>query len=203
MTTEGWRPGDEPDIVLSPADRVPVIEMDREPDQRQLRLPWRRIGMVVALLVAAVGGYLVGRGDRPPAPAAAPTHAARPPSADTITPTGDRCAVPTSSTLQVGISITNLGDQPVTVSSVEVSLPMGGLRLRTQGWGACGQTQPAAPRTVQPNQIVWLNATFDLPDGCPQPYPVGFTVVSTAGGGEARTPILSFPDLSTVDFPSC
>lgn len=202
-------------------DSGPVIEMDQLPDDRQARLPWRRVAAVALLLVVGLGWYALG--DRHGHPAgtgqtavdlpssAAVTRPGRlggPDLADgaTILASGDTCTALTGPVLQVGADVSNVSGSPVAVTKVNTTLPQaGGLRLLSQAWGECGEQSPptGATQVVPPGGTLWFTATFELIQLCPTGYPVQFTVVSTRGGRQTFTPVDEFPDLSVVDFHWC
>lgn len=191
----------------------PVIEMDQPPDDRQARLPWRWIAAVALLLAGGIGGYALG--DRHSRARAAPATTGPPADVNAGGPDlepgagvvvgGDTCAVLTGQVLQLGADISNVSFAPITLQSVTVGLPMGGLHLKAQAWGTCGQSPPLRDATpvLPPAGTLWFTATFDLLDTCPVPYPVLFTVKAVSNGRSTVTPVNVFPDLGRVHFPSC
>lgn len=205
MTSGQWPDPDDGAVVLRPADGTPVIEMDREPDERPFRPRWRRLALVAALLLAAGGGYALGRYDARPAPAAAPTPSPGVTRLATVVVAGDICSVVTGPVMQLGADITNASDAPMTVTSVAVGLPMGGLKLLSQAWGTCGQNPPLVgdSQPVDPGGTLWFTATFELTELCPTPYPVTFVVTSTVHDQQVKIPVNEFPDLGMVRFEWC
>jgi hypothetical protein len=199
--TTGRQPGaDETRVVLGD-DRGAVIDMDQPPDERQLALPWRRIGLVVVLLALAAGGYAATRGGVPAAP---PTDVSQPSpvTAQALQPTGNQCGMSDSTVLQVGATLTNLSGSPVTAEAVILTSPTSGLRLRDEGWGQCAQTPvPTGPLVVQPGETFWFNATFDLLAKCPAVGGLDFTVLSRVDGVDVST--LVVVDDPTGDLPDC
>jgi hypothetical protein len=201
--TTGQEPGAGGVQIVPVDDRGAVIEMDRPADQRQLALPWRRIGLVGALLVLVAGGYAATRRHHPPEPP--PVGIPQPPpiTAQSLQPTGDQCTSSDATALQFGATLTNVSGEPLTAEAVtlEVTTPLRGLRLRDEGWGQCAATPVATgPLAVRPGQTIWFHATFDLLTKCPAMDALDFTIVWRADGMSVTTPVvLDHPEAALPD----
>jgi len=108
--------------------------------------------------------------------------------------------------LQLGMQITNFSSAPVTLDSVKVILPMGGLKVISQSWGVCGELPRSfgPPETaLPPAATTWFSVTFQVLVECPQPLPVQFTLSYTQNGRPASARLPGFDDLGQVSYPGC
>jgi hypothetical protein len=175
---------------------------------------------VVALVLGLGVGYLAGSrhpsgGTAAPAPAASGRASAQPASAGggpTLEQASNQCSVQRGSTLQLGVEVSNLSGQPLTLGQIQVVLPLGGLRATTVGWGACGEMakgpsdqlpSDTADRYLPPGASGWLNATVQVLVRCPLPDPVQFSVGYVQHGVYRNTLLPGFPDLTGVAYSGC
>ena len=189
---------------MVPADgHGPVIDMDQPPDDRQFTLPWRRIGLVLAVLALAAGAYAATHGGGPPAPR--PAGAPKPPvTAESLEPAGECAGMPDGTVIQVGHGFANRAGSPVTAESVTLTAtqPLRALRLRDEGRGQCGLPTATGAIVVQPGGTFNFTATFDLPATCPAVTELKFTVRWRADGADYSTPI-DLAYLITELVPAC
>ena len=170
----------------------------------------------VALLAGLAVGYAAGvrhAGEHaaPPLPSPAAALAA-PFSAGgfPLSQSGPRCSVQAGHQLQVGLQITNLSREAVRLRRVQVVLPLGGLRVTSQGWGPCGELPAGGeaqgsvlPPTLARGASSWFTVTFQVLVRCPQPRPVHFTLDYDQQGRPAAIRLPGFPDLSQVPYSGC
>jgi len=188
----------------------------RRPGARWWPPPAALILGAVALLAGLAVGYTVGvrhAGEHtaPPLPSRAVALAA-PFSAGgfPLSQSGPRCSVQAGRQLQVGLQITNLSPEAVRLRRVEVVLPLGGLRVTSQGWGPCGELPAAGeprgsvlPPTLARGASSWFTVTFQVLVRCPQPRPVQFTLDYDQEGRPAAIRLPGFPDLGQVPYSGC
>ena len=138
-------------------------------------------GLVVGYAAGArhAGGHAAAPSPSPAAGPAAPFSAGGFP----LSQSGPQCSVQTGRELQVGLQITNLSPVAVRLRRVEVVLPLGGLRVTSQGWGPCGELPATGetpggilPPTLGRGASSWITVTFQVLVRCPQPLPVQFTL---------------------------
>jgi hypothetical protein len=169
----------------------------------------------VGLLVGLAAGYAAGvrHAGKPPSP----PRAAASQTAPLFTAGGfplsqsDRgCSAQTGHELQLGLEITNLSATALTLRRVEVTLPLGGLKVISQAWGPCGELPGAAeapghalPPALGPGASAWFTVTFQVLVRCPQPLPVQFTIDYEQVGRPAAMPLPGFPDLGQVRYSGC
>jgi hypothetical protein len=190
----------------------------------RLPLPgWRlsRGSLVLAALTLLVGlgaGYATGQrhmsGGAPGAGATAPQRPRTSPSpvsplvavSPALTQLTTGCSAQVGQKLQLGIPVTNRADAAVTLGGVEVTTPMGGLRVISRQWGPCGalpEEQAMFNSVLAPGDSTWLTVTFQVLVKCPGPLPVQFTVGYDVGGQHGVATLPGFPDLSQVPYKSC
>ena len=195
--------GDESDRRFSPPDwglsRASVI--------------LAAVTLVAGLLAGLAGGYAAGQRHTANSPAPSP----RPPiSASSATPvvpvslaltqntTG--CSAQVGRNLQLGVPVTNQSAAPVTLGGVDVTTPLGGLRVISRQWGPCGalpEGQGLFTNVLAPGDSTWLTVTFKVLVKCPGPLPVQFTVRYDVGGQHAVATLPGFADLSQVPYKGC
>lgn len=91
----------------------------------------------------------------------------------------------------------------MTLRQVRAVLPLGGLRVRSQGWGPCGELPAAGvvPGNVLPAAAsTWFTVTFTVLVKCPGALPVQFTVGYDRLGRPATVRLPGFVDLSHVPY---
>jgi hypothetical protein len=168
----------------------------------------------LALAIGLIAGYLGGHQQRqtaaPPRPAKTTSPPAPQPTVPQsvfpdLTPTGNRCAIQSGTTLQLGVEVANESDHALGVGQFRAVLPVGGLRPIAATVGTCGALQPGPPAslTLPPGQTEWLTITFHVLERCPQPYPVQFVVSYTDSGKPATAQMDEFPDLGQVAYSGC
>jgi hypothetical protein len=206
-------------------DGQDVIANGDQRDRPDGRSPWRpgwaaRSTTAIAGLALAVGliaGYLGGHQQRQTAAPPRPTKTTPSPSPTTpqpttpqrffpdLTATGNRCAIQSGTTLQLGVEVANESDHALGVGQFRAVLPVGGLRAMADTVGTCGALQPGPPPspTLPAGQTEWLTITFHVLVRCPQPYPVQFVVSYTDSGEVATAQVNEFPDLGQVAYSGC
>jgi hypothetical protein len=169
------------------------------------------VGLLAGLAVGyAAGARHTGEHAAQPSPSRAAAPAA-PFSAGgfPLSQSGPQCSVQTGRELQVGLQITNLSSAAVRLRRVEVVLPLGGLRVTSQGWGSCGElpatseTPNILPPTLGRGASSWFTVTFQVLVRCPQPLPVQFTLDYDQQGRPAAIRLPGFPDLGQVPYSGC
>jgi hypothetical protein len=204
---------------MSMDDSHDVVGQDggrfRFPDWRPSRLS--RGGAILAaftLLVGLTAGYAAGRlpaGNRAAAPPRPRTSVSSPTPPLEISPALVQNATGCSAQvgrnlLQLGVPVTNQSATAVTLGWIDVTTPLGGLRIISQQWGPCGAL-PAGQEMVgdklAAGDTTWLTATFKVLVKCPGPLPVQFSVGYDAGGSDASARLPGFSDLSQVPYPGC
>jgi hypothetical protein len=196
------RAGDRPAATRGAADGV--IEMDVAPSPRPRPFRWRGIAALVALIVVAAGGYLIGdhHGRGVARPAAAPSPTVLPVSA--VVMTGRTCAVQAGKMLTLGVEIRNDLTRTLMLDHIDIGLPLGMLRLRSTAFGTCGAVGGnTGPQPLAPGNSTWLSATFDVQVTCPGPAPVLFVAEFHDGSAGGKTVTGGFPDLGTVPYTGC
>lgn len=193
----------------------------RFPDWRPSRLS--RGGAILAAFTLVVGltaGYAAGQlrpGNRAAAPPPRPRTAASsvtPPVA--ISPVAISPALTQNATgcsaqvgrnlLQLGVPVTNQSATAVTLGWIDVTTPLGGLRIISQQWGPCGAlptSQEMVGNKLAAGDTIWLTATFKVLVKCPGPLPVQFSVGYDADGSDASASLPGFSDLSQVPYTGC
>jgi hypothetical protein len=141
---------------------------------------------------------------------------------------GGECSVQHGRDLQVGVEVINISGTPVTLGKVRTILPLGGLRLVSQQWAACGAIVPAGQAAgsgtiifigastgeveagngagaaiLPPYGAAWLSVTFRVLVACPAPLPVQFSVSYQENGRTDTTQLPGFPDLGQVPYSGC
>lgn len=210
---------------MSMDDSHDVVGQDggrfRFPDWRPSRLS--RGGAILAAFTLVVGltaGYAAGQlrpGNRAAAPPPRPRTAASsvtPPVA--ISPVAISPALTQNATgcsaqvgrnlLQLGVPVTNQSATAVTLGWIDVTTPLGGLRIISQQWGPCGAlptSQEMVGNKLAAGDTIWLTATFKVLVKCPGPLPVQFSVGYDADGSDASARLPGFSDLSQVPYTGC
>ncbi|HXC85745.1 MAG TPA: hypothetical protein VNV62_28265 [Trebonia sp.] len=210
---------------MSMDDSHDVVGQDggrfRFPDWRPSRLS--RGGAILAAFTLVVGltaGYAAGQlrpGNRAAAPPPRPRTAASsvtPPVA--ISPVAISPALTQNATgcsaqvgrnlLQLGVPVTNQSATAVTLGWIDVTTPLGGLRIISQQWGPCGAlptSQEMVGNKLAAGDTIWLTATFKVLVKCPGPLPVQFSVGYDADGSDASASLPGFSDLSQVPYTGC
>jgi hypothetical protein len=194
-------------------------------DGGRFRFPvWRpsrlsRGGAILAaftLLVGLTAGYAAGRtGNRAAAPAPPPppprTSVSSPTPPVEISPALVQNATGCSAQvgrnlLQLGVPVTNQSAAAVTLGWIDVTTPLGGLRIISQQWGPCGALptgQEMVGGKLAAGDTIWLTATFKVLVKCPGPLPVQFSVGYDADGSDASASLPGFSDLSQVPYTGC
>jgi hypothetical protein len=166
----------------------------------------------LALAIGLIAGYLGGHQQRQTAAPPRPIKTTPSPQPTTpqnvfpdLTATGNRCAIQSGTTLQLGVEVANESDHALGVGEFWAVLPVGGLRAMAATVGTCGALQPGAPTslTLPAGQTEWLTITFHVLERCPQPYPVQFVVSYTDSGKVATAQMDEFPDLGQVAYSGC
>ena len=172
---------------------------------------------VIALVLGLGVGYLAGT--RHPsgtaAPAASGSASAQPASlgsGPTLEQASNQCSVQHGTSLQLGIEVSNLSGQPLTLGQIQVVLPLGGLRATAVGWGSCGEMakgpsdqlpSDTSDRYLPPGASGWLNTTVQVLVRCPLPDPVQFSIGYVQHGVYRNTLLPGFPDLTGVTYSGC
>lgn len=213
---------------MSMDDSHDVVGQDggrfRFPDWRPSRLS--RGGAILAAFTLVVGltaGYAAGRtGNRAAAPPPAPRTSVSSPTPPVATPpvatrpvaispaltqnaTGCSAQVGRN-LLELGVPVTNQSATPVTLGWIDVTTPLGGLRIISQQWGPCGAlptSQEMVGDKLAAGDTTWLTATFKVLVKCPGPLPVKFSVGYDADGSDASASLPGFSDLSQVPYTGC
>jgi hypothetical protein len=173
-----------------------------------------------ALVAGLTAGYAAGQlraGNRaaaPPRPPVAKPPVAKPPVA--IPPVVISPALIQNTTgcsaqvgrnlLQLGVPVTNQSTTAVTLGWIDVTTPLGGLRIVSQQWGPCGALpagQEAVGDKLAAGDTTWLTVTFKVLVKCPGPLPVQFSVGYDADGSDGSASLPGFPDLSHVPYTGC
>jgi len=208
---------------MSMDDSHDVVGQDggrfRFPDWRPSRLS--RGGAILAAFTLVVGltaGYAAGRtGNRaavpPPRPRTSASSVTRPvaPPPVAISPALIQNATGCSAQvgrnlLQLGVPVTNQSATAVTLGWIDVTTPLGGLRIVSQQWGPCGAlptSQEMVGNKLAAGDTIWLTATFKVLVKCPGPLPVQFSVGYDADGSDASASLPGFSDLSQVPYTGC
>ena len=169
-----------------------VVDQDggrfRFPDWRPSRLS-RGSAILAAftLLVGLAAGYAAGHvpaGNRAAAPPPPRTTASPAPPPVAISPALIQNATGCSAQvgrnlLQLGVPVTNQSATAVTLGWIDVTTPLGGLRIVSQQWGPCGALptgQEMVGDKLAAGDTTWLTATFKVLVKCPGPLPVQFSV---------------------------
>jgi hypothetical protein len=172
------------------------------------------------LLVGVAAGYAAGQshaGNRaaaPPRPQtsaspASPASRATPPVAisPALTQNATGCSAQVGQNLlQLGVPVTNQSATAVTLGWIDVTTPLGGLRIISQQWGPCGALptgQEMVGNKLAAGDTVWLTATFKVLVKCPGPLPVQFSVGYDADGSDGSASLPGFSDLSQVPYTGC
>jgi hypothetical protein len=202
---------------MSMDDSHDVVGQDggrfRFPDWRPSRLS--RGGAILAaftLLVGLTAGYATGRtGNRAAAPPRPRNSVSSPAPPVEISPALVQNATGCSAQvgrnlLELGVPVTNQSATAVTLGWIDVTTPLGGLRIISQQWGPCGALptgQEMVGDKLAAGDTTWLSATFKVLVKCPGPLPVQFSVGYDAGGSDASASLPGFSDLSGVPYPGC
>ena len=115
----------------------------------------------------------------------------------------------TPTSLSVSFLLLNPTAHTEKLVSIAERLPMGG--LKPQGTyvrsGTCtaipGALRKPAGLVLKPGNYTIVVMNFGLPDSCPQPVPVGATVVVTGSQGPIVNSLPVFGDLGDVQFENC
>lgn len=192
---------------------------------RRFRLPqWRPsrgagLLAVAALVVGLAAGYAAGNaGARSSAARPQPTVTASPPRPTSTQllflesvvgqGTGECSVQRGKDDLELGIQLTNLSAQRLTLTTVKAVLPQGGLKQLSWDWGTCGAVGSApgtAADVLPPGKSAWLTVTFLVQVRCPGPLQVHFDVgyQYQAQGLVTIASLPGFPDLSGVSYNGC
>jgi hypothetical protein len=191
-----------------PAEVVDIIAGGPQATPRQ----WPTMPVAVAVLavvVAAAAGYLIGSRHSSPANPGRSRSVTSPSAVDAYAPagTGKLCWAQLGNRLQLGVEVVNQSSAPLRLDRVEAGLPIGGLRLAAAAWGSCGQLSPnstASAYSLAPGAQAWVTMTFDVLEPCPAPYPVRFVVTYAVAAATARTAgVGGFADLGDVPYSGC
>jgi hypothetical protein len=214
-----------------------VLELGSgQPGGRRLRLPggWRPSrGTVVlaaaALVIGLAAGYAAGGNH---ATAAAPrvtatvTATPRPAPSDSnsgiatpatafsfadspaLTQDVASCSIQTGHKLELGVQVSNQSSDPITLRTVRVVLPLGGLKPLAEMWGPCGWLQAGTPGAdtdvvLGPDATTWLTVTVRVLVPCPAPFPVQFSVGYLDQGRSVTASLPGFSDLGSVPYTGC
>ncbi len=121
--------------------------------------------------------------------------------------TGARCSLQNGQQLQLGVEVRNEFDAPLTLVSMQVRTPMGGLRPVSNVRGPCGEL-PGSDSGINGYVLavgasVWLTVTVDVLTGCPTALPLTMQLDYTENGHAATTMPNGFPDLGGVPYTGC
>jgi hypothetical protein len=212
-----------------------VLQLGSDRPRRDLRPAWwpswwpPRIPrfaaiLVVVALVVGVGagfgaGYTAGRHHTTAATPAATASGSDPAAvAGTAGPTlaqsGNVCSSQHGTQLQLGVQVVNDSTTALTLFQIRPVLPMGGLRVTSISWGACGQLpidpqadgdpQSAAMDQFLPAQAAgWFTITVQVLVRCPAALPVQFQVAYGQHGKVSTVPMAGFNDLANVGYSGC
>jgi hypothetical protein len=211
----GWlRPGSPPGGGDPPPGADVVESGNWRRPARRWRPPQAGVALGVAgLLAGLAAGYAIGihHGANHPAVLSRSRGVARAAASPVVgdfalVQAGPQCSAQTGRELQLGIQVTNTSATPVTLSRVDVVLPLGGLRPVSQAWGPCGELRSfsQAPGTVLPaGGSTWFTVTFRVLVGCPQALPVQFRLRYDLDGRPGSIFLGGFSDLGQVPYDSC
>jgi hypothetical protein len=171
------------------------------------------VGLAIGLVVGYAAGYRHGPASaRPVHPQAAVSASATlvtggavpDEGGPALTQAGDTCYAQSGRDLQVGVQVTNGSAELIGLGRIHTVLPLGGLRVISQRWAPCGVIGPDQdPDSLGPGDSIWLSVTLRVLGGCPQPFPVQFTVDYRAAGEAAAVRLPGFPDLGQVPYTGC
>jgi hypothetical protein len=166
-----------------------------------------------ALLVGLAAGYAAGSLHTGKTPAPPARHSAAVSAAPSLvlggfplSQTGPACSAQLGRELQVGVEVTNTSAATITISRVEVVLPLRGLTVVSQAWGTCGELPavPENPGNVLPaGGSTWFTVTFRVLVKCPGPLPVQFRLDYLNAGRTAVAALPGFDDLGQVPYAGC
>ncbi|HXP57122.1 MAG TPA: hypothetical protein VN847_19290 [Streptosporangiaceae bacterium] len=228
---------DEPPWGRLPGDRADddVLQLGSDRPRRDLRPSWwpswrppriPRFAAILAVVALVVGvgagfgaGYTAGRHHAAAAAPAAAASGATPSAAamaggPTLAQSGNVCSAQHGKQLQLGIQVVNDSTTALTLYQIRPVLPMGGLRVTSINWGACGQLpidpladgdpQAAAIDQYLPAQAAgWFTITVQVLVSCPSALPVQFQVAYGQHGKISTVPMAGFNDLANVGYPGC
>lgn len=195
----------------------------RLPGKWSSRLPgWRpsrgaAVFAAAALVVGLAAGYATGdrhaRGSAAlPVPSASASANLAPATSfsfagsPALTQDTGRCSAQTAQGLQLGVQVSNQSTQPLTLRTLRVVLPIGGLKEIGWRWAVCGALPNGlgqADQILMPGQSTWMTVTFKVQDHCPAPYPVQFSVGYLVQGRSVSVSLPGFPDLGQVPYSGC
>jgi hypothetical protein len=209
----GRDPSAGEDILEQGSDRPPLRLW---PKVRFGRPPRIAVILGVAgLVIGLAGGYAAGylheaKRTSPPAQLAGPASSGAVIWAGVggfpLGQSGTPCFDQNGTQLQLGMQITNFSSAPATLDSVKVILPLGGLKVISQSWGACGELPGSfgSPGTALPAAATtWFTVTFQVLVKCPQPLPVQFALGYTQNGRPATVHLPGFDDLGQITYAGC
>jgi len=183
--------------------------MGQQPIDSRRPLPWRLFAAVVLVVVAGVVGYVIG--DHHGAamttarPLVSPTRVVEPLS--TVSVTGRQCAVEDGHQLQVGIEITNDTRHTVSLTAIDVDVPIPGLSVRAKQFGTCGVVAGnTGPQPLAPGNSTWISATFDNHLPCQVPASSNIytaSIIFTVHYDDGLTATGGFSYLPDIAFPAC
>lgn len=196
-----------------PATDGDVLELG---GRRLPTLPWRppKIGKAAVLLAAAgllvglAAGYVAGdRHGREGAPSARASAVPAPAvGGPTLGQSGNQCSAQIGTSLQLGVQVTNGSSTALTVGPIRAILPMGMLRVTSEGWGPCGEltaVNDVADRFLPAGASTWFTVTVTVLVKCPGALPVQFMVGYQQHGKLAFVQLPGFVDLGHVPYAGC
>jgi hypothetical protein len=197
------------------ADNAAGEEVLAEPADSSSGSTYRLSRAAIVLIALALGvGLLIGRASvksdssAAPTPTPTATHSASsvPLGPNSLASTGAMCSVQVGNKLTLGLEVRNTSTVPIILKRLNVSLPMGGLKILARGVGSCGEFN--VPRLedfgLAPQGAVWFSTTVRPSEQCPAPYPVLMTVAVTDPTGAQQTiNVGGFKDLGNVPWSGC
>ncbi|MGH3279940.1 MAG: hypothetical protein ACRDNW_12500 [Trebonia sp.] len=211
-------PGED---ILEQAGRRSHLPSWHLPDWRPSR--GAQLLAVVALAVGLAAGYAAGgwhtRGSaaQPASSATASPNAFGAPGggselqftfsgSPTLTQDPGVCSVQVGKHLEIGVKLTAMSAQPLTLTTVKVKDAMGALKQLTWHWGTCGALANGLGQGVNilmPAESTWLTVTFQVKVACPAPQQVKFSVGYLVQGHAATASLPGIVDLAEVPYIGC
>ena len=119
----------------------------------------------------------------------------------TVSVTGRQCAAQVGHELQLGVEITNDTKHAVSLTAIDVDVPLPGLSLRAKQFATCGAIGGnTGPQPLAPGNSTWISATFDNHLPC---RVSSSEIIFTADYDDGRTATSGFSNLPDIAFAGC